>query len=100
MGNIPRTYDYASFTVVTATTDKDIKADIAALFSNVNVCKRLIIKTNKNITCKFNTTSHPAFPIDIGDSPFQLPPEYLDIDNIFISNNSGATATIQIWLFG
>ncbi len=98
--NRPRTYDYATFTVTTGTTDKDISADIAALFSNITTATRFILTTDKAITLKLNSTLMPGFPVNIGDSPFQFPPGYFHMDNLFISNSSGSTATIKIWLFG
>ena len=96
----PRTYDYAQFTLSNGASDKDIRADIAALFSNIQVATRFSIKTNKNITVKLNSTAATAFPIDIGDSPFQFPPDFFDVVNIYLSNDTGLDATIRIWLFG
>jgi len=96
----PRRYDYASFTLDNGESDYDVGTEISALFSNIKEANRLIIKTNQNITCKLNSTLLPAFPIGIGDSPFQLPPNYADVNDIFLSNASGQNATVQIWLFG
>ena len=99
MKNLPKRYDYASFTVSNGQSDYDVNSNEADVFSNIKQATRVIIKTDKNITVKFNSTLLPAFPINIGDSPFQLPPDYMEISNIFISNSSGDTATIKVWLF-
>lgn len=98
MGN-PIRYDYASISLTTGQTDYDVKANVAALFSNVPVGSRVIIETNQDISVRFNNTVLPAFPLTVNDSPFQLPPNYVDITNIFLSNSSGSTATVKIWLF-
>ena len=95
-------YDYKQFTRADSTTDYDVKANVAELFDNIIVAKRVVIKTDKTITIKFNNSNLPAIEIvvagTVNESPFQLPDNFIDVSNIFISNSSGATATISIML--
>lgn len=91
-------YDYKQFTLSNGASDYDIKENILELFSNVSVAKRVIIWTNKNISFKFNNTNLPAISLSLGDSPFSMPENFLDVTNIFMSNASGSDATVTVWL--
>ncbi len=97
---LPISMDYASFTLSNGASDTDISATQSALWDNIVTARSMIIKTTKNITCKINSTLLPEFPIDIGDTPWQFPSDYILIKNLFLSNASGNDATIKIWLFG
>ena len=99
MGN-SITYDYKSFTLTNGQSDYDIKANISALFDNITVAKRIVIKTNKTISFKFNNTILPVITIDVSknESPYQAPENFLDIVNIFMSNSSGDDAVVSIML--
>jgi len=94
----PIQYDYKEFTLATGTDDYDIKSEVLELFSNVDVARRCIIKTNKTISFRFNNVNLPLIELTLGYVPFQMPEDFMEIHDIFISNNSGATATISIWL--
>jgi len=98
MQSNPITYDYASFSLTTGQTDYDVKSNQAALFSNVPVASRVVIKTTQTITVKFNNTGLPAITVNVGESPLQLPQNFMEIVNIYLTNSSGATSTIDIWL--
>lgn len=91
-------YDYASFTLPDAASNYDVSAEVLQLFANVKVARRVIIWTNKNVTFKFNNSNLPAISLSVGDSPFQMPENFMEITNIFMSNDSGADATITVWL--
>ena len=94
----PIKYDYKEFDLTTGNSNYDVKEEVLELFSNVTVARRVIIKTNKNISIKFNNTNLPAITLGIGDSPFQMPEGFMEVHNIFLTNASGDTAAIKIWL--
>lgn len=91
-------YDYKEFALANGQSDYDVKANILDLFNNVSLAKRVIIKTNKTISFKFNNTILPAVELRVGDSPYQSPENFIDVSNIYLTNGSGAEATIAIWL--
>ena len=95
----PIFYDWASFTLTNGQSDYDVKSNVAALFSNVPLAKNISIKFDKAISMKINLTLMPAITLPIGDSPFQSPERFLDIKNIYLSNSSGSSASIQIFLW-
>lgn len=97
---LPISMDYAEFNLSNGASDFDVSSNVSALWDNIVVAKSLILETNKNITCKLNSTLFPAFPINFGDSKFQLPPKYILVNNLFLSNSSGEDSTLRIWLFG
>lgn len=96
--NLPLVYDYVEFTLTNGQSDYDVKANQANLFNNVPMARSVIIKTNKNITFKFNDTILSAVDLDVGDSPYQSPNDFIAVDNIYLSNSSGTDATIKMWL--
>lgn len=95
----PISYDWASFSVTNGQSDYDVKAGVAALFSNVPVAKNIVIFFDKQISIKFNSTLMPAAVMPISRSPFQSPLRFLDIKNFYLSNSSGSTATVECWLW-
>ena len=58
-------YDYKSFTLATGQTDYDIKTNIAELFDNIKVARRVLIKSNVTISFKFNNANLPAIELVI-----------------------------------
>jgi len=94
----PIKYDYKEFTLANGETNYDVKENVLGLFLYVAVAKNVQMKTNKNITFKFNRTSLEAVDFGIGDSPAQISDGFMDITNIYLTNASGVDATIQIWL--
>ena len=89
------TYDYSSFAVTNATTDKDVKTDISTAFDNQETYSLVEITTDQTISVKFNSTSNPAITITSTESPYVR--DDLIIEDIFISNASGSTANIKIY---
>lgn len=92
-------YDFSAFSVLTASTDYDLKSNVAALFLNVKVAKNISIIFDQDISIKFNSTLLPAITLLTSDSPFQFPTKFIDIKNIFLSNSSGSTVNIKILLW-
>jgi len=93
------TYDWASFSLANLASDYDVSAEIAALFNNVPYATHCVIFFNKEIGVRFNTTTMPKITLGISRSPFQSPSDFLELKNIFLSNASGASATIEIFLW-
>ena len=89
-----REYDSAEFTLATGQTDNDIGTNQANAFANAALYTRLILRTNKTITIKLNSTTSPSITIAPTDSPFQI--DWLEVTKLYISNASGATAAIKM----
>ena len=96
---LPLTYDWKSFTLTNGQSDYDVSASQAALFSNVPVAKHCVIFHNKEIGLKFNNTGLPKITLPISRSPFQSPIGFLEIVNLYLSNASGSSATVEILLW-
>lgn len=90
-------YDYASFTVTDSTTDYDVADQVAALFKNVENAWLCRIDTNQDVTIKLNDDANPGIGLIAADGIYEFR-DILKITNIFITNNSGSTATIKIFL--
>ena len=90
-------YDAPEFNVTTATTDYDVATNEADSFSNVKRCTNMIIRTTQNISVKLNSTSNGSITVNATDSPYQIPTGF-PITNIYISNASGSTATIRLFM--
>jgi hypothetical protein len=56
----------------------------------------VVIRTNQTITVKLNSTSNDNITIASTDSPYTI--LGIKITDIYISNNSGSTATIKLLL--
>ena len=90
------TYDYDSFTVADSTTNYDCKAN-ESLFINVPVAEGVIIWSDQDITVRFNDTDMPAISHEAVYSPHEWFNK-LEVTNIYITNASGATANIRIFI--
>jgi len=95
----PIVYDWASFSLTNGQSDYDVKANVAALFSNIKLAKNIVIFHSQEIGIRFNSTLMPKATLKISDSPFQSPQRFLDISNFYLSNSSGSSATIIVWLW-
>lgn len=96
-------YENIEFNVATATTDYDVDAQQPTFLVNfgpLNVVNEyptsVGIRTNQTISVKLNGTSNHAITIASTDSPFVI--KGVKITNIFITNNSGSTAAIKLFL--
>ncbi len=92
-------YNNAEFTVANATTNYDVASNQTNLFggSTSVVAKPYFIRiiTDQTITVKLNSTSNDAITITSSMSPLVLD-EVIEVRNIYITNNSGATANVKI----
>lgn len=91
------TYDYASFTVANGTTNYDCDTQQSALWKNVHIATGAIIWSDQDVTIRFNNTDMPAISHETVYSPHEWF-DKLQITNIFITNTSGATANVRIFL--
>lgn len=95
-------YDSKKFTLTNGQTNFDVKTNISELFDNIKVARRVVIKSDVTITFRFNNVNLPVIEMVVSgqtrESPFQLPKEFLDVTGIYITNNSGSTANIEIML--
>lgn len=96
--NLSEAYDYVEFTLTDGQTNYDCKTNQASLFHNIPYAGIVVIETSVNISVKFNATTMPAVKLDAGASPMELVRK-LNIKNIFLTNSSGSSSTIRIWLF-
>jgi len=91
-------YDAAEFTVSTATTNYDVDSNQAALWNNITSPAYVNIRTDQTITIRLNDSSYPAITVTSTDSPLIFE-NGLPIENIYITNSSGSTANIKIFMF-
>lgn len=88
-------YDYAEFTVADSTTNYDVKSNIATLFKNVGIGRRVQIWVDQTISIRFNSTSMPAINPALFEQPYSFE-DWVLIKNIYITNASGNLATIKV----
>ena len=91
------TYDFASFIVADSTTDYDVKANQSALFKNAPRASGVMIWHDQDISIKFNVDTMPAITHEAVNSPHEWFNK-LEVTNIFITNASGSTVNIKIFL--
>jgi hypothetical protein len=91
-------YDAAEFQVSTATTNYDVESNQSALWNNISSPSYINFRTDQTVTIRLNDTSYPAITVTSTDSPFIIE-NGLPIDNIYITNSSGSTANIKIFMF-
>lgn len=79
-------YDYKSFTIATATTDYDVKAQ-QATFVSIPTARFIEIKTDQPITIKFNAITNPGVVLTTAEGKLTIEPnkERLAITNIYIT---------------
>lgn len=93
-------YDFAQFTLANGQTDYNVKTQQSStMFFNIPTASKVFIWSNQNISFKFNSTSFPLIPLDVGngESPYEGKDIFL-VGNIYLTNASGSTATIKILL--
>lgn len=96
--NLSESYDYVEFTLTDGQTDYDVKSNQASLFNRIPYAGIIVIETTRNISVRFNSTAFSAVKLDAGASPMELVRK-LNIKNVFLTNASGGSSTIRIWLF-
>lgn len=62
-------YDAVSTTVATGQTNRDMKANNATLFANVDKARFCRITTDQTVTIRFNSTSNPGIVMTSTESP-------------------------------
>jgi hypothetical protein len=98
-------YDYKSFNIDTETTDYDVRTNQTDLWSNIDTAWMCRLTFNKAITLKVNLDTMPWISLATTDSwctlgngtDFTFPVAY--ISNLFISNASGDTVTVWVYLW-
>ena len=95
-----KVYSNDEFTVANSTTDYDVETN-ESLFSDhgIGTARFIQIRTDQEITVKFNETTNDAITVPAGEI-WQNEPnrDRLKITNIFISNASGAIANVKIFI--
>lgn len=89
-------YNNAEFTVATGLSDYDVATNESSGFSSITTARNVEIRTDQTITVKLNSTSNHSITITSTDSPRS----WIDIEitNVYITNASGSTANVKIWL--
>ncbi len=85
--NEPRT-----FVVPPASTDYDMKANVAGAFTLVRIAKGVIVTTDGAVSFKLNSTSGEAIPLKANQS-ITLNNQ---ANNIFFTSTPGATVTVVL----
>jgi len=95
------TYDAVSTTVATGQTNRDMKANNATLFANVDKARYCSIITDQTVSIRFNSTSMPAIVMTATESPkiWKRAEQGLIIENIYVTNASGSTANMKFELY-
>ena len=78
-------------------TQADLDAQQAAAFANIPTWMSCTIRTDKALTIRLNSATNPAITVNEYESPFHLKLD-IEITNIYITNTSGSTANIRIFL--
>ena len=92
---INQLYDSVEFTLATGITNYDLDAQQAAAFANIPTWMSCTIRTDKALTIRLNSATNPVITVNEYESPFHLKLD-IEITNIYITNASGATASIKI----
>lgn len=94
-------YDAVSTTVATGQTNRDMKANNATLFANVDKARFCRITTDQTVTIRFNSTSNPWIVMTATESPrkWTRTEEGLVITNIYVTNASWSTANMKLELY-
>jgi len=91
-------YDFVdAFNVTDGTTDYDVNENQATAFKYVGKAHSVIIWSDQDVTVKFSSTSNPGVVLEAVYAPHEFR-EILEISNIYITNNSGSTASIKLFL--
>lgn len=92
-------YESKSFTVGAGITDYDVKTS-QGMFGTVSKARYVEIKTDTNITVKFNADTNANISISATEGKLVIDPtrERLAVSNIFITNATAGTANISVIL--
>ena len=92
---IPQVYDSIEFSLATGITNYDLRENEASAFLNHDIYTVINIRTTKNLTARFNSDTAPAITLS-NTRVFELN-DLLEIKQIFLTNASGDSASIQIF---
>jgi len=87
-------YDSMEFTLATASTNYDVRSNVTGAFVNHDYYTTINIRSDKNLTIRFNDTANGAITI-VSGRPFELN-DLMKIDQIYVTNASGDTAAIKM----
>ena len=94
------TYDSAEFNLATGQTDYDVADNVSGAFSNIKNAHSIIIRTNKTISVKLNSTDNASITITAAEGSLTIDRKIgFEVRNVFVTNASGVTAAIKILLF-
>lgn len=92
-------YDSAEFSLTTGNTNYNVKTNESTSFVSVPRAHSIIIRTDQTITVRFNSISNSAITISRGEGSLTITRDIgLEITNIYVTNASGSTAAIKIFL--
>jgi len=92
-------YDSIEFQLTTGQTDYNLKTNQATSFKNVPYAHSVVIRTDQTITVKLNASTNTVFTVSRGEGSFTFTRNMgIEITNLYISNASGNTANIKIFL--
>lgn len=87
-------YDSIEFTLASGISDYNVGANQANAFANLKYYTTVNIRSDKELTAKFNSASNHSSTIN-RNRAYELD-NLIKISNIFLSNASGSTAVIKI----
>jgi hypothetical protein len=90
-------YDSAEFSVGNGVTNYDVADNQSDLWDNITSPRYVMIRTDKTVTLRFNANTNAGISITASDSPFVLE-GVITVTNIYISNSSGSSANIKVFL--
>lgn len=89
-------YNSETLTVPVSQTNWDVRDNATTLFTDVSVAHRIYLKTNTDITIRFNSTSNDAIPLGV-DKMFD--DDSLLVRDIFITT-TGTQASVYVYMRG
>jgi hypothetical protein len=90
-------YDSVEFNVNTGESNYNVQANISGAFNKIKNMRTLTIKTTKNISIKLNSILNPSISLTGANKTLKINSDIgFEVNNIFITNSSGATAAIKI----
>lgn len=95
---INQDYESVEFTLANGITNYDLKTGQVTSFVTFPSWMACYIRTDVAISIRINKITNPAISIADYESPFQLKND-IEITNLYITNNSGAQASIKILAF-
>jgi len=95
-------YDSAEFSIPTGTskyslnTDSDSYKTSGNVFNNIDKAYFTEVRTDTDITIRFNEDDNDPISLDANESVMDTP--HIEVNDIYITNASGDTATVKIRL--